>query len=46
MTGVTHVIHSASLTEMTPWPRRPGLRGDVEGTRNVCVAALRVGVHD
>lgn len=45
MTGVTHVIHSASLTEMTPRPRRRAFEVNVEGTRIVCAAAIRAGVR-
>ncbi len=43
--GVTGVLHAAALTRLIPRPRRDAFHINVEGTRNVCSAALRVGVH-
>jgi len=43
--GVDSVIHTAALTQLMPRPRRQAMRVNVEGTRNVCEAALRAGVR-
>lgn len=43
--GVTGVLHAAALTRLIPRPRRDSFRVNVEGTRNVCAAALRAGVR-
>jgi dihydroflavonol-4-reductase len=43
--GAGGVIHAAALTEVIPRPRRRSFRVNVEGTRHVCVAALRGGVR-
>lgn len=43
--GVTGVLHTAALTRIIPRPRRDAYRVNVEGTRNVCAAALRAGVR-
>lgn len=45
MDGVTGVLHAAALTRLVPRPRRDAYRVNVEGTRNVCAAALRAGVR-
>ncbi len=45
MEGVTAVLHAAALTWLIPRPRRDAYRVNVEGTRNVCTAALRAGVR-
>jgi len=45
MEGVTGVLHAAALTRIIPRPRRDAYRVNVEGTRNVCAAALRAGVR-
>jgi dihydroflavonol-4-reductase len=45
MDGVTGVLHAAALTRLVPRPRREAFCINVEGTRNVCVAALRAGVR-
>lgn len=45
MDGVTAVLHTAALTRMIPRPRRDAYRVNVEGTRNVCTAALHAGVR-
>jgi dihydroflavonol-4-reductase len=45
MKGVTAVLHAAALTRLIPRPRREAYRVNVEGTRNVCAAALRAGVR-
>jgi dihydroflavonol-4-reductase len=42
--GVTGILHTAALTRIIPRPRRDAYRINVEGTRNVCAAALRAGV--
>ncbi|MGH7225357.1 MAG: NAD-dependent epimerase/dehydratase family protein, partial [Gemmataceae bacterium] len=42
--GVTGVLHAAALTRIIPRPRRDAYRINVEGTRNVCAAALRAKV--
>jgi len=43
--GVTGILHAAALTRMVPQPRREAFRVNVEGTRNVCAAALQAGVR-
>jgi dihydroflavonol-4-reductase len=43
--GVTGILHAAGLTRVVPHPRRDAYLVNVEGTRNVCAAALRVGVR-
>jgi dihydroflavonol-4-reductase len=43
--GVTGVLHAAALTRLIPRPRRDAFRVNVEGTHNVCTAALRGGVR-
>jgi len=43
--GVTGVLHAAALTRILPQPRSDAYRINVEGTRNVCAAALRAGVR-
>jgi dihydroflavonol-4-reductase len=43
--GVTGVLHAAALTRLMPRPRRDAFRVNVDGTRNVCAAALRCGVR-
>lgn len=43
--GVTGVLHAAALTRLVPRPRREAYRVNVEGTRNVCAAALHAGVR-
>jgi dihydroflavonol-4-reductase len=43
--GVTGVLHAAALTRIVPRPRREAYRVNVDGTRNVCAAALRAGVR-
>ncbi len=43
--GVTGVLHAAALTRLIPRPRGDAYRVNVEGTRNVCAAALRAGVR-
>ena len=43
--GVTAVLHAAALTRLVPRPRRDAYRINVEGTRNVCAAALSAGVR-
>lgn len=43
--GVTGVLHAAALTRLIPRPRRDAFRVNVDGTRNVCAAALRAGVR-
>lgn len=45
MDGVTAVLHAAALTRLVPRPRRDAYRVNVDGTRNVCTAALRAGVR-
>jgi dihydroflavonol-4-reductase len=45
MEGVTAVLHAAALTRLVPRPRRDSYRVNVEGTRNVCAAALRARVR-
>jgi dihydroflavonol-4-reductase len=43
--GVTGILHAAALTRILPRPRRDAYRINVDGTRNVCTAALRAGVR-
>lgn len=43
--GVTGVVHAAALTRIVPQPRGDAYRVNVDGTRNVCAAALRAGVR-
>lgn len=43
--GVTGVLHAAALTRIIPRPRCEAYRVNVDGTRNVCTAALRSGVR-
>lgn len=43
--GVTGVLHAAALTRILPRPRRDAYHINVEGTRNVCAAALCAGVR-
>ncbi|HTU88648.1 MAG TPA: NAD-dependent epimerase/dehydratase family protein [Gemmataceae bacterium] len=43
--GVTGVLHAAALTRIIPQPRSDAYRINVDGTRNVCAAALRAGVR-
>lgn len=43
--GVTAILHVAGLTRLIPHPRRAAFLVNVEGTRNVCTAALRAGVR-
>jgi dihydroflavonol-4-reductase len=43
--GVTGVLHAAALTRIIPQPRGEAYRVNVDGTRNVCAAALRTGVR-
>jgi dihydroflavonol-4-reductase len=43
--GVTAILHAAGLTRLIPHPRRDAYLVNVEGTRNVCTAALRAGVR-
>jgi dihydroflavonol-4-reductase len=43
--GAGYVIHGAALTELVPRPRRRAFAVNVEGTRNICDAALRAGVR-
>lgn len=43
--GVTAILHTAGLTRLIPQPRRAAYLVNVEGTRNVCAAALRAGVR-
>ncbi len=43
--GVRGVLHTAALTRLIPRPHRDAYRVNVEGTRNVCAAALRAGVR-
>ncbi|MFN4258623.1 MAG: NAD-dependent epimerase/dehydratase family protein [Gemmataceae bacterium] len=43
--GVSWVIHAAGCTEHNPRPRRLSFRINVDGTRNVCQAALEGGVR-
>lgn len=43
--GVSAVLHAAALTRLIPQPRAQAYRVNVEGTRNVCAAALRAGVR-
>ncbi|HEY7326166.1 MAG TPA: NAD-dependent epimerase/dehydratase family protein [Gemmataceae bacterium] len=43
--GVTGVLHAAALTRLVPSPRGDAYRTNVDGTRNVCTAALRAGVR-
>jgi dihydroflavonol-4-reductase len=43
--GVTGVLHAAALTRIVPRPRSDAYRINVDGTRNVCAAALRAGVR-
>jgi dihydroflavonol-4-reductase len=43
--GVTGVLHAAALTRLIPQPRRDAYRVNVEGTWNICAAALRAGVR-
>jgi dihydroflavonol-4-reductase len=43
--GVTGVLHAAALTRIIPRPRSDAYRVNVDGTRNVCAAALRAGVR-
>jgi dihydroflavonol-4-reductase len=43
--GVTGVLHAAALTRIVPHPRSDAYRINVDGTRNVCAAALRAGVR-
>lgn len=45
MKGVTGVLHAAALTRLIPRPRRDSFRVNVEGTHNVCAAALHAGVR-
>ncbi len=45
LNGVTGVLHAAALTRLIPLPRNDAYRVNVEGTRNVCAAALRAGVR-
>lgn len=43
--GVTGVLHAAARTRIIPRPRCEAYRVNVDGTRNVCAAALRAGVR-
>jgi dihydroflavonol-4-reductase len=43
--GVTGILHAAALTRIIPRPRCDAYRVNVDGTRNVCAAALRAGVR-
>src|SRR5262249_24932098 len=45
MEGVTAVLHAAALTRVVPRPRSEAFHVNVEGTRNVCAAALQAGVR-
>jgi dihydroflavonol-4-reductase len=45
LAGVTAVLHAAALTRLVPRPRHDAYRVNVEGTRNVCAAALSAGVR-
>jgi dihydroflavonol-4-reductase len=45
MAGVQSVIHTAAVTQLLPRPRQEAFQVNVEGTRNVCRAALRAGVR-
>ncbi|MHB1422610.1 MAG: NAD-dependent epimerase/dehydratase family protein [Gemmataceae bacterium] len=45
LNGVSAVVHTAALTRLIPQPRAEAYRVNVEGTRNVCAAALRAGVR-
>src|SRR5579871_4414833 len=45
MENITHVIHAAALTRILPRPRRQSYEVNVEGTQNVCAAALQAGVR-
>jgi dihydroflavonol-4-reductase len=43
--GVGYVIHAAGLTDPRPRPYRQAFRVNVEGTRQVCAAAVRARVR-
>ncbi len=43
--GVEFVVHTAALTQLVPRPRRTIFEINVEGTRNLCEAALAAGVR-
>lgn len=43
--GVTGILHAAALTRIIPHPRSDAYRVNVDGTRNICAAALRAGVR-
>jgi dihydroflavonol-4-reductase len=45
MEGVNGVIHNAACLDMAPRPNRLAYHVNVEGTRNVCAAALHAGVR-
>jgi dihydroflavonol-4-reductase len=45
MAGISGVLHAAALTTLIPRPRRDAFRVNVEGTHNVCDAALHAGVR-
>jgi dihydroflavonol-4-reductase len=45
LSGVKAVLHAAALVRLIPQPRGDSYRVNVEGTRNVCAAALRAGVR-
>lgn len=44
MRGCDRVYHLAGWVQITPWGMDTARRINVEGTRNVCAAALRLGV--
>ena len=45
MRGCDQVYHLAAWVQITPWGMDTARRTNVEGTRNVCAAALRLGVR-
>ncbi len=45
MDGCDGVYHLAGWVHVTPWGRSDAWRINVEGTRNVCEAAIRAGVQ-
>jgi dihydroflavonol-4-reductase len=45
MRGCDQAYHLAAWVQITPWGMASARRINVEGTRNVCAAALRLGVR-
>lgn len=44
MRGCERVYHLAAWVQLSPWGHKVAWRTNVEGTRNVCAAALELGV--